>query len=204
MAGTNRNIGGFPAYPLWITLPYTAFVAVLVPVYWHEHGPGNFLWFSDIALLALLITLWTGNRLVYSMMAVGVLPLEAAWLADFIAGGSLIGLAGYMFDPQEPVHLRLLSSFHFFLAPLMVWMLVRQGYDRRALPAQTVFAWVVLAASWVLTSPENNINWVHGVGPEEERMMPLPPFVYLVLYMALLPVVAFVPLHLLLRFLFRP
>lgn len=26
----------YPAYPLWATLPLTAFVAVLVPIYWHE------------------------------------------------------------------------------------------------------------------------------------------------------------------------
>jgi hypothetical protein len=38
---------------------------------------------------------------------------------------------------------------------------------------------------------------VHGLGPDAEQM--LPPLLYLGLYMALLPLVVFVPMHLLLR-----
>src|SRR5690606_25677673 len=54
-AGSSRMLSDrFPAYPLWATLPVTAYVAVLIPVYWNEYGPGNFLWFSDIALFAVL------------------------------------------------------------------------------------------------------------------------------------------------------
>ena len=37
--------------PLWFKLIYTAFVAVLVPTYWYHYGPGNFLYFCDLALL---------------------------------------------------------------------------------------------------------------------------------------------------------
>lgn len=204
MTAIETRTSGFPAYPLWVAVPCTVFVGVLVPVYWREYGPGNFLWFSDIALFAVVAALWTGNRLVYSMMAVGVLPMELAWMADFLTGGNLIGLAAYMFDPQEQLHMRLLSGFHLLLPPLILWMLVRQGYDRRALPAQTLFAWLVLAASWALTSPLDNINWVHGLGPGEDAEMPLPPLLYLGLYMALLPVVVLLPMHFVLKRLFRP
>lgn len=192
-----------PAYPLWITVPYTLFVAVLTPVYWLRYGPGNFLWFSDIALFALLIVLWTGNRLIHSMMAVGVLPFELAWTVDFFTGGRLLGLAAYMFDPDEPAHMRVLSGFHFLLPVLILYMLIRQGYDRRALKAQTVFAWIVLLASYWLTPPERNINWVHGLGPGTEAEKILSPRAYLGLYMVLLPVVAYLPTHLILRRLFR-
>ncbi|TIQ61536.1 MAG: hypothetical protein E5X64_42290, partial [Mesorhizobium sp.] len=65
MAAKQRSKAQIPKYPLWITLPYTLFVAVLTPVYWLRYGPGNFLWFSDIALFAVLIALWTGSRLLY-------------------------------------------------------------------------------------------------------------------------------------------
>lgn len=198
--GPDTGAGGHSAssgpYPPWIRLPYTLFVAVLVPVYWVDYGPGNFLWFSDIALFAILIALWTGNRLVHSTMAVGVLPLEMVWTVDFLSGGKLIGLAAYMFDASEPLYLRGLSLFHLFLPPLIVWMLIAQGYDRRALCAQTLLAWVALPLSFVLTSPADNINWVHGLGPD--AALALPPLVYLGLYMALLPVVVFLPMHLLL------
>lgn len=187
-------------YPGWVRIPFTLFVAILIPVYWYHYGPGNFLWFSDIALFAVLIALWTGNRLVYSMMAIGVLPLETLWTADFLSGGRLIGLAAYMFDATLPLYLRALSLFHLMLPPLILWMLIAQGYDRRALGAQTALAWIVLPLSRLLTAPEENINWVYGIGPEAQQI--LPPMVYFGLYMALLPVVAFLPAHLILRWLF--
>ena len=41
-----------PQIPLWVKLGYTLFVAVLVPIYLRHYGPANFLWFSDVALLA--------------------------------------------------------------------------------------------------------------------------------------------------------
>lgn len=202
MAAKQRSKALIPKYPLWITLPYTLFVAVLTPVYWLRYGPGNFLWFSDIALFAVLIALWTGSRLLYSMMAVGVLPLEFAWLADFVTGGKLTGLAAYMFDPREPAYARALSGFHLFMPVIIIFMLIRQGYDRRAFKAQTALAWVVLAASYWFTRPDENINWVHGFGPERQKI--LPPRMYLGLYMVLLPLVAYLPVHLVLKRLFRP
>ena len=36
--------------PLWLKVACTLFICILVPVYWIQYGPGNFLWFSDIAL----------------------------------------------------------------------------------------------------------------------------------------------------------
>ncbi|MCA1367233.1 hypothetical protein I6F15_07450 [Bradyrhizobium sp. BRP14] len=204
MTAKQRSTDPIPAYPLWITLPYTLFVAVLTPFYWLRYGPGNFLWFSDLALFAVLIALWTGIRLFYSMMAVGVLPLELAWCVDFVTGGRFIGLAAYMFDPKEPLHMRLLSGFHLFLPVLILFMLMRQGYDRRAFKAQTVFAWGVLLASYWLTPAEKNINWVHGLGPGPEAQKVLSPRTYLGLYMVLLPAVAYLPVHLVLKRLFRP
>jgi hypothetical protein len=186
-------------YPMWVRLSYTVFVAVLVPIYWRHYGPDNFLWFSDIALFAVLISLWTGNRLLFSMMAVGVLPIETLWLIDFIALGKTTGIAAYMFKDDLPLYLRALSLFHFFLPPILIWMLWRQGYDRRALLAQTILAWIVLPTTWLLTRPDENINWVFGpAGPQNL----IPPLVYLGLYMLLLPVVVYWPMHLLLRKIF--
>ena len=87
----------------WIKVPYTVFVCILVPIYWVERGPANFLWLSDIALIAAVPALWMENRFLASMMAVGVLLPELAWNLDFflrlIAGFDVIGLNGtdYMF-----------------------------------------------------------------------------------------------------------
>lgn len=138
-AGTKHG-----AIPLWLKIAYTLFVAGLAPVYWMRFGPTHFLWGSDIALFAMLIAVWRESRLITSTVAVAVLLPELAWNLDFftrlIAGRGLTGLdaTAYMFNPAQPLWLRGLSLFHVFLPALLVWLLYRLGYDRRA--------W--LAAGW--------------------------------------------------------
>src|SRR5437763_306427 len=34
-----------PILPLWLKLAYTAFMGLLVPIYWRNYGPTNFLYF---------------------------------------------------------------------------------------------------------------------------------------------------------------
>jgi hypothetical protein len=36
--------------PAWLKWVFTAFMAVLVPVYWANYGPTNFLYFCDASL----------------------------------------------------------------------------------------------------------------------------------------------------------
>ena len=102
----------------WIKIPYTIFVCILVPIYWQERGPANFLWISDVALLATVLALWMESRFLASMMAVGVLLPELAWNLDFflrlITGHDVIGLngTGYMFDTSYTLLFRFFSLFH--------------------------------------------------------------------------------------------
>lgn len=81
--------------PLGLKVVYTIFVCALVPIYWREYGPANFLWFSDIALLALVPALWLENALLVSMLAISVVFFEALWNLDFFfrlpTGKPLIG-----------------------------------------------------------------------------------------------------------------
>ena len=48
--------------PLAVKVAGTAFLAVLVPVYWHSYGPTNFLWFCDAALILTVAGLWLEDR----------------------------------------------------------------------------------------------------------------------------------------------
>jgi len=57
--------------PLWLKIAYTLFVCLIVPIYWRRYGPANFLWFSNIALLATVPALWLESALLASMMALG-------------------------------------------------------------------------------------------------------------------------------------
>src|SRR5437764_5272556 len=134
--------------PISVKIAYTLFVALLVPNYWRQYGPANFLWFSDIALVMMVPALWLEDSLLVSMMALSVLVLELVWNIDFwvrlATGKSLIALSAYMFDPKIPLFIRGLSFFHVALPILLVWLLFRLGYDRRSWLWQTLVALVVL------------------------------------------------------------
>ena len=199
-----RMRAGRGKVPLWIKVTYTLFLCVLVPVYWHGLGPTNFLWASDIALFITFVALWLESRLLNSMMAVGVLPFELAWGVDFlfeaITGVHLTGMTQYMFNPELPLYLRGLSLYHLMLALVMVLLLFRLGYDRRALIAQSVLVWIVLPVTYLVADPADNINLVFGLGTEPQTV--LPPLAYLGLEMILVPVIICLPVHLVLRRLF--
>ena len=143
--------------PLRLKVAYTAFMAVLVPYYWTAYGPANFLYFCDVAILVTLAALWLESRLLASVQAVAILLPQALWVIDFILKGvlgrSMLGLADYMYNPGLPLFVRGLSSFHGWLPFLLLWMVWRLGYDRRALLVQTLCAWVLLLVCYFFTAP---------------------------------------------------
>jgi len=51
----------------------------------------------------------------------------------------LLGMTAYIFDPGIPLFARGLSSFHAWLPFVLVFLMTRLGYDRRA-PALTLFS----------------------------------------------------------------
>jgi hypothetical protein len=190
------------ATPLWLKLAYGGFLCILIPIYWRDYGPGNFLWFSDIALFftatAVIIErpAWLRPALI-GMVAVGVLPLEIAWCLDFALCGKLLGLTAYMFDAGRPLYLRGLSLFHVALPPTAIWMLFRYGYDRRSLVRQVLLMWVVLPVTYVLTEASLNVNWVFGPGNAPQNV--IPPLAYLAIEMVALPLFVALPMDRLLR-----
>lgn len=155
------------------------------------------------ALLAMVIALWRENRLITSTVAVAALLPELGWNLDFfarlLAGRDMIGLdaTAYMFNPAQPLWLRGLSLFHVFLPALLVYMLYRLGYDRRAWLAATLLCWVVLPVTYLFTDPERNVNWVFGLGEQPQTWLPAP--LYLLGLMLLFPLCVYLPTHLALQ-----
>lgn len=203
--------GGSRRIPLWLKLAYTAFMAVLIPVYWASYGPTNFLYFCDVALLLTLAGMWTESPLLISMPAVGILLPQMLWCADFavtLCGGTLAGMTGYMFDADRSLFLRGLSFFHGWLPFLLIFLVARLGYDRRALKGWTLaaFALCLTAFFWlppagaVLSDPNlpRNVNYVHGLDDARPQEW-MPPGLYLVSWMALLLGMVYVPTHLFLK-----
>lgn len=187
--------------PLWLRIAFTAFVILLVPYYWTHYGWHNFLWLSDVALFLTAVALWRTSRLIISMMAIGVLPLEIFWNVDFftrlLTGVEVGGIAHYMFDETLPLLLRGFSLFHVALPIIWITLLRRWGYDPHAFKAQTLVLWVTLIATYWFTRPDENINWVFA--PSRMGWQWMPELAWLAAYMALVPALVHWPLHALYR-----
>jgi hypothetical protein len=187
--------------PFSIKLLYTLFVCVLVPAYWRQYGPANFLWFSDLALLIGLAALWLENPLLASMQTVSVLLLELLWTLEFlvglITGKQILGLAEYMFKSDKPLWLRSLSLFHIPLPIILVWQVCCFGYETRSWIVQTTFFWVVMPACFFFTQPGENINWVFGPGNQAQKKVP--GWLYLIFLLIGVPAFIYLPTHFLLR-----
>ena len=184
--------------PCWIKVTHTAFVAVLVPVYWRQYGPGNFLWFSDVALFTSVPALWFESSLLASTQAVGVLVPETLWWIDYASGLTVrrtpLRLASYMFDSRLSRFIRGLSLFHLWLMPLLIFIIARVGYDRRALKYQTAATGAILLASWRFTKPEDNVNWVYS---RKEIRSQRARAGFVTLLIAAIPLAFLLPAHLL-------
>src|SRR6266850_1339754 len=142
--------------PLAVKLAYSAFMAVLIPVYWHYYGPTNFLYFCDVALILTLIAVWIESPLLVSMCAIGILVPQMYWVVDFavgIFGVSLTGMTDYMFEADRSLFLRGLSLFHGWLPFLLAYLVWKMGYDRRAFAAWTGLAWMLILVCFFFMPP---------------------------------------------------
>jgi len=200
--------------PLAAKVAGTVFLAVLVPVYWHTYGLTNFLWFCDAALLLTVAGMWLESSLLISMCSVGILLPQSLWLADFgsnLLGIHLLGLTGYMFQPQLPLFTRGLSLFHGWLPLFLVWLLVRVGYDRRALSAWTALAAGLVLVCYFFTPPAGahlanpnipiNLNYLYGFNDQQPQTW-VNQNLYVILWLGALWLVAFLPTHLALHKIF--
>jgi hypothetical protein len=197
--------------PVWLKWAFTAFMIVLVPVYWMNYGPTNFIYFCDAALFLTLCAVWMNSPLLTSMSAVGILVPQFFWCVDFGAeslGFHLTGMTSYMFDAHRSLFLRGLSLFHGWLPFLLCYLVFRMGYDRRALKAWTGLACGLCVAAFFLLPPAGatladpkwprNVNYVFGLDDAHPQVW-MPPGLYLVVWMLALFTLAYVPTPIVLK-----
>ncbi len=201
-----------PRIPLWLKIACTGFLTVMIPVYWINYGPTNFLYFCDGALLLALTGIWKEDALLVSLPAVRILIPQALWCADFLmqlCGGKMTGMTAYMFDADRSLFLRGLSLFHGWLSFLLFYLVRKLGYDRRALLGWTLLAVVLCLiacfllppAGAVLSDPKlpRNANYVFNLLSDEKPQTLLPPPAYLGAWITALIAIVFVPTHFLLK-----
>ncbi len=200
--------------PLWIKLAYSAFLAVMVPVYLKNYGPTNFLYFCDVAAILTIIGVWRESSLLLSAALIGAFVPQMLWVVDFcfeVTGFHLTGMTSYMFRP--PYFLRVLSFYHFWLFFLLIYLVWRIGYDKRGLRLWLPIAWVLLTICYVWMPPPSpskdpvtqaplrdpnktvNINYVYNIGSDEEPQKWMDPDLYFAVYMGVLVFGIYLPTH---------
>jgi hypothetical protein len=174
-----------------------AWLAVWAPAYAIYYEPINFLALCDVAVVLTCIGLWSGSALLLSAQALSSLVIDSTWVIDVLArlatGRHLIGGTEYMWDPQFPLWLRLLSLFHVAWPPLLLYAVRTTGYDRRALAAQSALTGVLLVASRLLSTPAENLNYAWADPFLKRSWGPAP--LHLALMLGLLVLVVYGPTH---------
>jgi hypothetical protein len=200
--------------PLASKVVCTAFLVVLVPIYLHTYGITNFLWFCDAALILTVAGMWLESSLLISTCAVGILLPQCLWLVDFgvnLLGFHFLNLTSYMFDRHLSLFTRGLSLFHGWLPLLLVWLLFRLGYDKWALSAWTALAAGLVFVCYFFTPPAGthlanlnipiNINYLYGFNDQHPQHW-VNQNLYVILWLGVLWLIAFLPTHLALRKIF--
>ena len=186
--------------PLWLKAAWTVMVLAIILIYWRHKGPANFLWFSDLAMFALVVGLWLESAYVVSLAACLVVLPEVLWSVSFFSRllhlPRVIGLADYMFDGNTPLWLRAVSLFHLPLLVLIVWSPWKLGYDTSVFPVVVLITWIVLLVTRWLTKPEPNINHVYRLPLAAGAS--LSPVQHMLLLMIAVPLALQLPGHLLL------
>ena len=186
--------------PLWLKIGWSLWVLVWIPVYWHQYGVQNFLYFCDLGNLFICAALWSESPLLFSWQACGLLLFQTLYIVDLIgallSGRHVIGGTEYMFDPHLPLAVRLLSLFHIVVPPLLLWAIWRLGYDGRGWKYQTLTAWIVVPINY-FWRPQCDVNWARGPFFHEQHF--IPGIVYLVGYLVIVPALFYWPTHLVLQ-----
>lgn len=154
----NRPDHPFPRMR-WVA---AAWLLVWAPAYASVWGFPNFLHLCDIAVILTCAGVWSGSALLLSSQALFSIGADLLWDVDacsrLLSGRHLFGGTGYMWQPEFPLFVRLLSLFHVVWPLLLVWSLRRVGYDRRGLPLQVAVTLAAVIASRAF-GPALNLNY---------------------------------------------
>lgn len=203
-AGLWALLAPAPRFPRlrWAAL---AWMGVWVPVYAIYWGWRNFLALCDVGVALACLGVWRASPLLLSSQALPALTFGMLWTTDFggrlATGKHLFGGTEYMLDRAVPMPVRLMSLFHVAMPVVLLRLVQRTGYDRRAWWWQSGLTLGVLAASRLVTGPEKNLNYAFKE-PLLHRSF-APAALHVTLVWAFISTVIYLPAHVVLRRAFR-
>ena len=173
---------------------YTA----LAVAWLRRYNAGYLLWFCDVALLLTGLGLLFRNAMLVTAELTAVLVFHLAWNVDFwlylLFGYSLTGATQYMFYPELSLTEKALSFFsHVFVVPAALYGAYVLGAPRRAWLLQWVQTLLVFLMTYLLTRPEENINWMFGTVLPGLSPAVIPPVFYYALMVAGPPLLVYGP-----------
>jgi hypothetical protein len=182
--------------PRWLKISWTIWVIVWAPIYWRQYGPQNFLYFCDLGNIFIALGLWLESPLIFSWQACGLLLFQTLYTIDLVGawltGRHVIGGTEYMFDPAIPLPVRLLSLFHVVTPPLLLWAVLRLGYDPQGWKLQTLTTCIVVPINHYWRAGYD-VNWASG--PFARQQHAVPGFVYLAGYLVVVTACVYFPTH---------
>jgi len=183
---------------------------ILLALAWcKRYNVGPLLWFCDIALLMTAIGLFLRSGLILTAQLTALLIFHFGWNLDFglylFWGHSLIGSTAYMFYHDLTLYEKCLSFFsHVFVIPAAFYGIIILGVSRKA----WIFQWgqtlVLFLLTYLITRPEENINWMFGNELLSIKPDMITPILYYVLMIVIPPVFVYWPTNILICTYFNP
>lgn len=185
------------AIPFRLKIAFTVWVGVWAPIYYVSYGPQNYLWVCDVANFLILYALWAEDRLIMSSQLVATLVVGMLWSFDLgtalVTGVHPFGATQYMFAGETAPAVRLLSLFHVFLPIVSAYACAKIGYLSRGFWVQVAITAVLVPLSRLVSTAEQNINWVYGLFGATDH--PLPAALYLTALFLGYALLLYLPAH---------
>ena len=129
--------------------------------YMHYHDFFEVLWFCDATAFILGIGLILKSKAAATLTLVMAIPAQFLWIVDFFleAAGSGMGRTQELWQ-FGPWVFWFSVNLHGILIPISLYAVWKLGFERKILKAVLLYAFFLLAATYLTTNPPNNRNCV--------------------------------------------
>lgn len=147
-------------------LGWTYWLIDFINIIFFVRKPEYLLWYSSSGLLLTSIALLRRSPRMLSIMFCSLFVLESIWVADFLGkiffNNNFLGVTNYMFAPTFSKKDFIISLYHFFIAPTLLFAISRtKTVFRYSWLGSIVYASTLAFLTFILGSRSEIVNCVH-------------------------------------------
>ena len=161
----------------------------------YEHF-SQLLWFCNAALFLLAYGLFFRKSIVITGIFLGAIAVHLPWVLDFFAkllfGRYLFGVSSYMFGYGFDSLRFYVEMDHLLIIPLSLYGIKKTGFHKNGWVVGTIVAIIINLGVYLFSSYKDNINCVFYNCLNQKTILSWHPFVYFILWTALISVLMFV------------